>query len=66
MKLLPLDLGFALNVLGAVLIIGIAIPSLHLAADVNQPKLKTLTIPLSGSAECRAYGLFRGRADAPK
>lgn len=44
----PLDVDTILNLLDAVLIIGVAIPSVFMATKVAQPKLRTLTILLAG------------------
>jgi hypothetical protein len=43
-----MDFEFVLNVLDAVLIIGIAIPSLYIASRIPQKKLRLLTLLLAG------------------
>ncbi|MDV3244407.1 MAG: hypothetical protein LYZ66_04435 [Nitrososphaerales archaeon] len=42
-----MDPDFLLNLVDAVLIIGVAIPSLYMATRVKQPSLRTLTILLA-------------------
>jgi len=51
-----LDPDFALNILDAVLIIGIAIPSLYMAFKVSQPKLRIATVLLA--AFLLVHGLY--------
>ena len=43
-----MDLEFALNVLDAILIIGIAVPALYIASRINQRKLRIMTMLLAG------------------
>jgi hypothetical protein len=43
-----LDLEFGLNVLDAILIMGIAFPSLFIASRIRQRKLRILTMLLAG------------------
>jgi hypothetical protein len=58
--LIEVDVELLLNLFDAVIIIGIAVPTLYMAAKVKQPKLGMITILLASFLV--VHGLYHGAA----
>jgi hypothetical protein len=58
--LVEVDIELLLNLFDAVIIIGVAVPTLYMATKVKQPKLRMITILLASFLV--VHGLYHGAA----